>query len=80
MIPLAYLLIPYGIFVAAVLVHGFLTMWALYRFGGEFSAFCATFLFWAASLGVLFFTWTLLTPVDWSQPLLQFSVFAPTGF
>lgn len=79
MIPLSILLIPFAAFAAGVLGYGFLTMWAIYRFGGDFAGFVATFLFWAAAATVLFFTWTLLAGVDWTQPLLEFSAWSAGG-
>ena len=79
MLPLAVLLIPYAIFVAGVLAYGVLTMWAVYRFGGDLSAFAATFLFWAFTATVLFFTWLALAGVDWNAPLLQFESFTAAG-
>ncbi len=80
MIPLGFLLIPFGVAAAAVLGYGFLVMFALYRFGGTFSSFAATFLFWAGCAGALFFAWYALAGVDWTQPLLDSSSFfsAPT--
>lgn len=75
MIPLSFLLIPFGIFAAAILVYGLLTTWALYRFGGDAGAFAATFIFWAGCTLVLFFTFISLIGVDWNVPLLQISTF-----
>lgn len=80
MVPLAVVLIPFTLFVAGVLAYGALTMWALYHYGGDYSAFLATFLFWAGCAIVLFFAVITLSEVDWSQPLLQLGAFAPSPF
>ena len=77
MIPLAYLLIPYGILVAVVMLHGLLITWTMYRFGGSFSQFFATCFFWGGVALILLFTWITLAPVDWRAPLIDFSAFAP---
>lgn len=80
MIPFSFLLIPYGLAVAAVLAYGALTMLSLFRFGGDAGAFFATLLFWAGVACILFFTWTALLGVDWTQPLVTASTFLPTTF
>jgi hypothetical protein len=79
MLTISVLLIPFALFVAGVIAYGVLTMWAVYRFGGDLSAFAATFLFWAGTATVLFFTWFALAGVDWNIPLLRFEDFTATG-
>ncbi|TAL19148.1 hypothetical protein EPN90_04205 [Patescibacteria group bacterium] len=80
MLPLYIILIPFALFAGGVLLYGLLTMISLYNFGGDFSAFLATFLFWAGAATVLFFAWNELGGVDWNQPLLNFSIFSSASF
>ena len=80
MISLSILLVPFGLFIAGVLAYGFLTMWALYRFGGTFTAFVATFIFWAGNAIILAMMWLTLAGVNWSQPLLNLTSFTSSGF
>lgn len=80
MLPLSIILIPFALFAASLLVYGALTAIALYSFGGEFSAFIATFIFWAGAASVLFLAFLSLQNVDWNQPLLNFSSFTAPGF
>ena len=80
MIPLSVLLIPYGIAVAAVLAYGALTMLALLRFGGDAGAFFASLFFWAGVTCILFFTWTALLSVDWTQTIVSASTFFPSTY
>lgn len=81
MIPLSILLIPFGIFAGLILAYGLLTTWALFRFGGDTSAFTATFLFWGGCTIVLFFTIISLMGVNWNAPLFQISNFTfSSGF
>jgi|GEM_PF-5837824 len=80
MVPISVLLIPFALFTAGVIAYGFLTTWNLYRFGGEFLAYVATFLFWALTATVLFLTWMTLSDVDWTRPLLELGVFTAPSF
>jgi hypothetical protein len=80
MIPLAVLLIPFALFAAGIIAYGLLTTWSLYRFGGDFQAYAATFLFWAGAATVLFAGWLTLAEINWSAPLLELSIFSTPAF
>lgn len=77
---IALFLIPYALF---LLIYLFLSMFGithLIRFGVQnFTTFIATFLYIAASVIILFLSFTILASINWSTPLLNnFSIHIPT--
>ncbi len=74
-IPLFALAVVFLILIFVVGGMGVLISIQLYSYGGSFSAFLATAVFWGGFALVLLATWNMLGAVDWMMPLLDFSSF-----
>lgn len=69
-IPPYFLLIPYGLFLLAVLFFGLINIMHLVKYGAHnFVGFLATFGFIAVTAAILFFTWNYMPVVDWMEPV-----------
>ncbi len=68
--PLALLLIPYGLFLLCFFIFSFFALAHLFIFGEKnFTTFLATFLFIAGSVLVLNTSWNFLVTIDWKEPI-----------
>ncbi|TAK05117.1 hypothetical protein EPO33_04005 [Patescibacteria group bacterium] len=74
-IPLYVLALVFLVPVAGVGIMGALKSKQLFAYGGAFSAFLATAVFWGGFALILLTTWSMLAGVDWTTPLLDLSVF-----
>lgn len=74
-IPLYVLLIVFLALVVPVGIMGALKSVQLFSYGGMFSAFLATAVFWGGFAFVLLATWSMLASVDWMTPLFDLSTF-----
>jgi hypothetical protein len=70
-ISLYVLLIVYGLIIAAFIVFALFNLYHLFSFGFlSFLSFFMTFLFLAGVILILFITYTLAAPIDWSQTVI----------
>lgn len=70
--PLVLILLPYGILLAIFAIFSAINLFHIIRFGSlTFASFFATFLFLAATVLILFATYSLLLDTDWFAPLLE---------
>lgn len=77
-ITLGILLIPYAIGILFFLIFAFFNVYHLVRFGFmSFSAFLATFIFLAASVLLLWFSWQYVATVNWQEAMLLGEVAPP---
>lgn len=68
--PLALLLIPYGIFLLCFFLFSLFALMHLFIFGEKnFTTFLATFMYIAGSTLILWTSWTLLTFIDWKESI-----------
>lgn len=68
--PLALLLLPYALFLLFFGVFSLFALSHIFVYGEKnFATFFATFLYIAGSAFILFFSWTLLAPIEWKEPL-----------
>ncbi len=74
-IPLYVLAIVFLLLAVGVGIMGVLKSIQLFAYGGAFSAFLATAVFWGGFALVLLTTWNMLAGVDWTTPLLDLNVF-----
>lgn len=72
---LLILLIAYGILIVGVAALAAVKSVALFSYGGSFSAFLATAVFWGGFALVLVATASALWTVDWSTPLFDAATF-----
>lgn len=82
MIPLAIFLIPYGLFLFAFLFFSFVNVYHIIHFGRATGivGFFAVFIYLAIAVLILYATYTMTAPVDWSRTMDVFSSFAPSSF
>lgn len=70
MIPIAYFLIPYGLFLFIFLFFSFVNLYNLIKFGTtNFTAFLATFIFLAGSALLLYTSYNYIIAIDWSRTI-----------
>lgn len=74
-IPLYVLAIIFLLLAAGVGIMGILKSIQLFTYGGVFSAFLATAVFWGGFALVLLTTWSMLAGVNWMTPLIDLSAF-----
>ena len=75
-VPLSVFLIPYAIFFIIFVAFVWVDIHHLVLFGSfDVPSFFATFLFLAVSAYLLFMTWNLLLPADWSASVTLFQGF-----
>lgn len=71
-IPISILLIPYGLFLLVFLIFSLFHFYHVFRFAfGDIKVFAGTFIFIGAVALILFYSFQLLAPVDWSYPLIN---------
>lgn len=82
--PLYYILLPFAIFGAIYVIFILMDLYHLVHFAEvHFAAFFATFVFFAGTTYILFWSWTLLQPINWQETVtvLQSTSFtAPPSF
>lgn len=82
--PLFLVLIPFALFFIIYFLFIIMDLFHLVHFAEvHFAAFFTTFLFFASITYILFWSWTLLLPIDWQQTvsLLQNTNFtSPNSF
>lgn len=67
---LSVILIPYAIIVLLALILSIITAYHLVHYGATTRiSFVVTFAFFAGTTLLLFFTWTALRNVNWSEPV-----------
>lgn len=78
--PLWLLLAPYAIFLLVFTIFALVDLANLWRFRSGFvSAMVVTILFLAGTLAILYGTYYLLSPLDWTQNInINFSFGVPT--
>jgi hypothetical protein len=65
------LLIIYCLVVASFIVFAIFNLYHLFNFGFlSFLSFLMTFIFLAGAILILFITYTLAVPIDWSQTII----------
>ncbi len=82
MVPIAILLIPYGLFLLAFLFFSFAHIYHLIHFGRATGivGFLATFIYIAVTVLLLYATYTATADIEWSRALDIFSSFTPPSF
>lgn len=76
MIPLSFLLIPYGLFLLLFLIFAFFNIYHVFRFGfGELPLFFVTFVFMALSVLIIFISFQQISQIDLTEPLINLGQF-----
>lgn len=74
--PLYFILFPYYVFLAIFCIMALIDVYHLVRFSSvSFGSFIATFFFLGGTAYILFWTFTLLAPIDFQQIVTTFQNF-----
>jgi|GEM_PF-2380577 len=66
--PLWLLLVPYALFLAVFVIFSLIDLWHAWRFrSGFFSAVVLILIYLAGSAGILYLSFLLLAPLEWTR-------------
>lgn len=74
--PLYFVLFPYYLFLAIFAIMALIDIYHLVRFSSiSFGSFLATFIFLGGTVYILFWTFVILSPIDFQQIVTTFQNF-----
>lgn len=78
--PLSLTLIPYTLVIGFAVIIALFTVYHLVRYGATTKiSFVITFIFFAGSVYLFFFTWSALKDTDWDQSVVIHTAFSSDG-
>lgn len=78
--PLSLTLIPYTLVMSFAVIIALFTVYHLVRYGATTKvSFVMTFIFFAGSVYLFFFTWSALKDTDWNRPVVIHTAFSSDG-